>query len=143
MELIRVGRDYRLAFPRDLSVVSFDNSALADLPDLPLTSINHPSQYMGATAANLLLEKVRDGGIRTSTVTIIEPELIERNSVTDLRDRTFPVDRLGEGEHEFRIRIPRKNARRVACKLPVGAHDQHLHRDVPSLITLSAFSVRG
>jgi GntR family transcriptional regulator of arabinose operon len=70
--------------------VSFDNSALADLPDLPLTSINHPSQYMGASAANLLLEKVRDRENRTSTVTLIEPELIERNSVTDLRDKTSP-----------------------------------------------------
>lgn len=90
IELIRAGRDHGLVFPRDLSIVSFDNSALADLPDLPLTSINHPSQYMGATAANLLLEKVRDRENRTSTVTLIEPELIERNSVTDLRDKTSP-----------------------------------------------------
>ncbi len=90
IELIRVAHDYELVFPRDLSVVSFDNSALADLPGLPLTSINHPSNYMGATAANMLLEKVRDRGIRTSTVSIIEPELIERNSVTDPRDRPSP-----------------------------------------------------
>jgi DNA-binding LacI/PurR family transcriptional regulator len=88
IELIRVAREYRLELPRDLSVVSFDNSALADIPDLPLTSINHPSQYMGATAARMLLEKVRDRQIRTNTVSVIEPELIERNSVADLRDTT-------------------------------------------------------
>ena len=79
---------YKLEFPQDLSVESFDNSTLADLPDLPLTSINHPSQYMGATAASMLLEKVRDRQIRTNTVSVIEPELIERNSVADLRDTT-------------------------------------------------------
>jgi GntR family transcriptional regulator of arabinose operon len=88
IELIRVAREYKLELPQDLSVVSFDNSALADLPDLPLTSINHPSQYMGATAASMLLEKVRDRQIRTNTVSVIEPELIERNSVADLRDTT-------------------------------------------------------
>jgi GntR family transcriptional regulator of arabinose operon len=87
IELMRVAREYKLELPHDLSVVSFDNSALADLPDLPLTSINHPSQYMGATAASMLLERVRDRQTRTNTVSVIEPDLIERNSVADLREK--------------------------------------------------------
>lgn len=87
VELIRVAHDYGHRLAQDLSIVSFDNSTLADLPTLSLTSIDHPSLYMGATATNILLEKLKHRGIQTSTVTMIDPELVERKSVADLRAR--------------------------------------------------------
>lgn len=85
IELIRVAAEHGLAFPRDLSIVSFDNSTLADLPGLALTSINHPSKHMGEMATDILLEKLKHRGVRGNTVTMIEPELIVRTSVVDIR----------------------------------------------------------
>ncbi len=87
IELIRVAREQGHAFYQDLSIVSFDNSSLADLPGLALTSINHPSKHMGEIATEILLEKMRHRELRGNTFTMIEPELIVRSSVVDLRPK--------------------------------------------------------
>ncbi|HUX52052.1 MAG TPA: GntR family transcriptional regulator [Spirochaetia bacterium] len=84
IELIGVAKDFGLHYPQDLSIVSFDNSTLASLPNLSLTSINHPSLYMGERATDILLDKIAHPEVRTSTVTMIDPELVERNSVTNI-----------------------------------------------------------
>jgi GntR family transcriptional regulator of arabinose operon len=84
IELIEVAKDFGLRFPEDLSIVSFDNSTLANLPNLSLTSINHPSLYMGERATDILLDKIVHPEVRTSTVTMIDPELVERNSVINI-----------------------------------------------------------
>ncbi len=88
IELIRIAQGFGLSFPQDLSIVSFDNSSLANLPNLSLTSINHPSQHIGEIATNILLEKIRYQDLRSNTVTMIDPELVVRNSVTDIMQAT-------------------------------------------------------
>lgn len=64
--------------PGDVSVVSFDDSDLATVSDIKLTSIAHPGSRLGEKAANGLLEllRYRSHIIRES----IMPELIVRNS---------------------------------------------------------------
>ena len=84
IELIGVAKDFGLHYPRDLSIVSFDNSTLASLPNISLTSINHPSLYMGQRATDILLDKIVHPEVRTSTVTVIDPELVERDSVSNI-----------------------------------------------------------
>lgn len=53
--LLRAARDCGLDVPRDLSVVSFDGSALADVTDPALSSFALPQEEMGRRAARLVL----------------------------------------------------------------------------------------
>jgi GntR family transcriptional regulator of arabinose operon len=79
---IRLARRHGIQVPKDISVVSFDNSDLSKLSQPRLTSMNHPSEYMGEIAATILIDKIqrRDRGVRTRTV--IHSELIRRDSVS-------------------------------------------------------------
>lgn len=81
IELIRVAQRMGLRVPEDLSIVSFDNSSLSDLPSLTLTSVDHPSEEMGEMATTIILDKLKYPDLVSSTVTVIEPKLIERGSV--------------------------------------------------------------
>lgn len=74
-------RRHGIGVPDDLSVISFDNSDLARFSHPRLTSMNHPSEYMGELAATLLLNSIyrRDAPARTRTV--IASSVIRRESV--------------------------------------------------------------
>lgn len=41
--------------PEDIAVISFDNSAYADITGVPLTSLDHPKEKLGALAAQKLI----------------------------------------------------------------------------------------
>lgn len=69
-----------LTVPADVSVVGFDDSALARLQPISLTSLTHPKQEAGRLAAHLLLEQI-DGSIaRERKIYTFQPELVIRNS---------------------------------------------------------------
>lgn len=71
-----------LTVPEDISVVGFDDSVLAQLPPVRLTSLTHPKQEAGRLAARLLLGQI-DGSLHTRRerkVYTFQPELIIRNS---------------------------------------------------------------
>lgn len=84
MELYKAAESHGIRIPHDVSVISFDNSSLAELPGISLTSVDHPGQYMGELATQLLLEKSLNPGIACQTTSLITPRLVERGSV-----RTF------------------------------------------------------
>lgn len=63
--------------PKDYSVISVDNSRLAELYDL--TSIDHPKEKMGMAAAEALLQLLEDP--YKNVTKIFDAELIERGSV--------------------------------------------------------------
>ena len=77
-------RHHGIRVPEDISLVSFDNSDLSKLSRPRLTSVDHPSEYMGEVAATMLLARLqrREPALRTRTV--IASELIKRDSVTAL-----------------------------------------------------------
>jgi GntR family transcriptional regulator, arabinose operon transcriptional repressor len=81
MELYKAAEAHHLRIPGDISVISFDNSSLAELPGISLTSVDHPGQYMGEVATGMLLEKILNRGIASQTVSLIAPRLVERGSV--------------------------------------------------------------
>jgi GntR family transcriptional regulator, arabinose operon transcriptional repressor len=81
MELYKAAEGRGLKIPQDLSVISFDNSSMAELPGISLTSVDHPGLYMGELATQLLLEKVLNPGVACQTVSLISPRLVERGSV--------------------------------------------------------------
>jgi len=84
MNLIRVAESQGFRVPDDLSVVGFDNSDIARLERISLTSVDHPSFQIGEKAANILLDKIFHPEIRFVTRTIITPSLVERGSVRTL-----------------------------------------------------------
>ncbi len=68
-----------LAVPGDLAVTGFDNLQAAEAIEPALTTVNHPMQQMGATAADLLIDAVEQpsGG---PVVQIENSELVVRRS---------------------------------------------------------------
>ncbi len=68
--------------PKDMSLVSFDNSMLADENALNFTSVIYPSAEIGNTAAKLLLRCIRDTSLREHIR--LQPQICYRSSVRDI-----------------------------------------------------------
>ncbi len=84
MELYKAAESHGVKIPEELSVASFDNSSLAGLPGISLTSVDHPGHYMGELATQLLLERVLNPGIASLTSSLVAPRLVERGSVKEI-----------------------------------------------------------
>ncbi len=93
--LYRVVSHRGLRVPQDISVISFDNSEYSRLPGFELTSIDHPGVFIGEKAAEILADHVEHTGLKYSSSITIEPLLVERSSVLDLRPRTEQKDKTG------------------------------------------------
>ncbi len=70
--------------PDDLSVISFDNSDLARFSHPRLTSMDHPSDYMGELAATALLNRIYHADTPVRTRSVIRSAVVRRDSVRDL-----------------------------------------------------------
>ena len=73
-------RDARRCVPRDVSVLSFDDSLLAQESPVPLTVIAQPVHDIGRTAAGLLVRRMRDRRGEPRRM-LLRPHLIIRASV--------------------------------------------------------------
>ena len=74
--VMRAATERRLRVPRDLSVVGYDNTTLAALPQIALTSVDQAGRELGTAAGRLALERL-DG--RTRSILVSEsPELFVR-----------------------------------------------------------------
>ncbi len=68
-----------LRIPDDMSIVGFDNTSLASLGQISLTSVNQPREEMGELAVRTILERIR--GTRTETAHhLTTPTLVVRRS---------------------------------------------------------------
>lgn len=75
----------KIDIPKELSIVSIDNSELSVLSEVPLTSIAHPMGKLGEKAAGNLLEMMQDRNYDGNYE--FEPVIIERDSVKSLLKR--------------------------------------------------------
>lgn len=71
--------DAGLRCPEHISIVGYDNTILAQLQPLSLTSVNQPRHVMGRTATNLLIHLAQGG--ESSAVTL-EPQLVVRGTTS-------------------------------------------------------------
>lgn len=80
--LISLLKERGIRVPEDLSVISIDDSDLARMSEVPITSLPHPKERLGAKAAENLLELIRnhrfDANYEFST------RVVERETVLDL-----------------------------------------------------------
>ncbi|RDY27041.1 substrate-binding domain-containing protein, partial [Lachnotalea glycerini] len=75
-----------IRFPDDLSLVSFDNIALASSYDVQLTTINQHSEEMSCEAARLILKQLNDSESRPERI-ILKPSLIIRKTTGPYMDK--------------------------------------------------------
>jgi DNA-binding LacI/PurR family transcriptional regulator len=76
--VLRALRDARLRVPDDISVVSFDDIALAEHFDPPLTTVRLPAHALGAAAGRALMDRV--AGRPVERRTLLPTQLIVRES---------------------------------------------------------------
>ena len=81
-----------LAVPDDVSIVGFDNTSLAALNHIGLTTIDQPRREMGAAAAGMLIEVINDRSELTDV--LMAPSLIVRRTTARSQRR----ERLSPGE---------------------------------------------
>jgi LacI family transcriptional regulator len=75
----RAAREAGLDIPRDLSVIGFDDSPIADKVWPPLTTVRLPIRQMGALAARKLLAEEQNGPAEAQE-TVVTPALVIRQS---------------------------------------------------------------
>ncbi|GAA4101941.1 LacI family DNA-binding transcriptional regulator [Nonomuraea soli] len=68
-----------LRVPEDLSVVGYDNSHLASVSQISLTSVDQPRRTMGRWAAAMLSDRISDPG-KVARLRQVPPDLIVRRS---------------------------------------------------------------
>lgn len=82
--LVELLHEMKLRVPEDISLVSIDNSELAVLGEVQLTSVNHPKDILGEKAAESILAMIRNPKVDGSYE--FDDPIVERSSVKTIRD---------------------------------------------------------
>ena len=80
VHLLEAVRQAGLRVPDDLSVVSFDDSFLAEATETKLTTVAHPKDELGIRAAELLMDMIEYKTDAMPRDIIFQPQLIVRES---------------------------------------------------------------
>ena len=77
--IIRAARESGLAVPADLSVVGYDDSAIMEFTDPPLTTVRQPVRAMSETSVRALVDLMQDATEHCHEY-VFRPELVVRGS---------------------------------------------------------------
>lgn len=78
-QLIRMLGDHNIRVPEEVAVISIDDADLAIHSEVPITTLPHPKEKLGAKAAELLLRMIDSG--KTVESFEFDTRVIERSSV--------------------------------------------------------------
>lgn len=78
--LMNEAQKHNIKVPHDMSVIGFDNIAFANMFNPPLTTIGQPMYEMGQIAAKMLIDKINEKDVASST---LNHELIVRESTRE------------------------------------------------------------
>jgi DNA-binding LacI/PurR family transcriptional regulator len=81
---VRAARRAGKNVPRDVSIVGYDDSALMNAIDPPLTTVRQPIEPMGRLVIELLVAQLQGGSPGTEEY-LFEPELVVRGSTAPAR----------------------------------------------------------
>lgn len=79
IQLINAARSKGVSVPEDLAIVGYDNSKIAALPLIDLTSVDQDGQLLGKVAAESLFSRIQ--GRKAANHILIEPTLVIRSSI--------------------------------------------------------------
>ncbi|MFC4062697.1 LacI family DNA-binding transcriptional regulator [Planomonospora corallina] len=79
MGVLAAAAELGLRVPEDLSVVGYDNTHLAGVPAISLTTVDQPRRAMGRSAAALLSDRIGNPR-KASRLRQVTPELVVRRS---------------------------------------------------------------
>ncbi|WP_412840359.1 substrate-binding domain-containing protein, partial [Aeromonas dhakensis] len=79
MGAISAAHQAGLVIPRDLSIVGYDNVALAEFMSPPLTTVNQPKEELGRLAVTRLLARINGEALADHLITV-DPDLVIRDS---------------------------------------------------------------
>ncbi|MBO3744647.1 LacI family DNA-binding transcriptional regulator [Streptosporangiaceae bacterium NEAU-GS5] len=90
---IRAARRSGLSVPADISVIGYDDSALMNCIDPPLTTVRQPIDAMGRAAVELLVAQI-DAATVPAQELLFEPELVVRSTTAPAPDAAPDVTQL-------------------------------------------------
>lgn len=70
-----------LRVPEDISVIGYDNTRIAALRRIGLSTIDQPRHEIGVRATELLVERMEDGRHESKRV-VVEPTLVARRTTS-------------------------------------------------------------
>ena len=79
MGAISAAHQAGLVIPRDISIVGYDNVALAEFMSPPLTTVNQPKEELGRLAVTRLLARINGEAVENHLITV-DPDLVIRQS---------------------------------------------------------------
>lgn len=85
VDIINIFKEKGIMVPKDISIVSHDDSLVGNLSEFPLTTVAHPKEELGRDAANWIYQAISNPTKNLESI-IYEPKLIIRESVTDLNE---------------------------------------------------------
>ncbi|WLD93346.1 GntR family transcriptional regulator [Alkalihalobacillus sp. AL-G] len=90
IEILNLLRAKKITVPGDVSIVGYDDSFLAEVSEVKLTSIIHPKSEMGRAAADTIIELIKIRANKNKVESpyehsiVYNPKLIVRNSTKGL-----------------------------------------------------------
>lgn len=83
IQTVKTLKKLSIRIPDDVSLILYDDSAWADLMDI--TAIGHPIDVLGRTIAETIIHGIRSKEPRPVLNQVIDPLIIERNSIKSLK----------------------------------------------------------